>query len=56
MRERVKRWGDMLPLLGWGGVRGGVSCSPRPYAGEGVGGEGKDIEKRGGISNNPASK
>ena len=40
--EGVMGWGDMFP--------------PLSLAGEGVGGEGKDIEKRGGISNNPASK
>lgn len=35
-------WGDMFPLA--------------RLRERGVGGEGKDIEKRGGISNNPASK
>lgn len=53
---RGRGWGEMFPSLDGVGGKGGVSCTPRPYAGEGVGGEGKNIEKRGGISNNPASK
>ena len=39
--EGVKGWGDMFPSLDGVGGKGGVSCSPRPYAGEGKGVRGR---------------
>ena len=34
---RGRGWGEMFPSLDGVGGKGGVSCSPRPYAGEGSG-------------------